>query len=162
MTKINNFPIKRVVPLKEVAKTDYYWDMADLAKIFNHEIVEMENGVWRWKLNTFVGYIQNTAPVYTPAQDYGMNSKKFVASLDLNALAVDLHRGVFEMEEWMKFYMQIGYSLSGYAEVFGQHEASEYNLPGAKPVPEDHNGENYVETIIDYMRRIHKGKVLKL
>ena len=163
--------IKRKIKLKEVRETAY-WDMAELAKIFNHQIVEMHDGVWRWKPNRFIDWIQDYAPVYTPSnaecnadkvEPYTRhNTTELRASLSLNVLVCDLHAGKFSMEEWMKFYMQMGYSLCGYAEVFGQHEASEYDLPDAKPVPDDHDGNNYVETVLDYMRRVHKGKVLKL
>ena len=81
------------------------------------------------------------------------------ASLNANTLVMDLHSGMFTMEEWMKYNMQIGYSLSGWCELFGQHEAAEYNLPGAKQ-PESEDA--YTETVIDYMIRVHRGKVLKL
>jgi hypothetical protein len=157
--------IKRVVPLEEVREHDYYWDLADLAEIFNHEVVETKDGVWRWKENQLTRMMLESVPVYTPPSaeaGYGMHSKEFNASVSLNGLVVALHRGNFSMEEWMKFYMQMGYSLSGYCDVFGQHEASEYDLPGAKEVPEDHDGNSYIETVIDYMRRIHEGKVLKI
>jgi hypothetical protein len=90
---------------------------------------------------------------------YSRGCKEFRASLGINTLVSDLHNGMFTMEEWMKFYMQMGYSLSGYYEVFGQHEAAEYGLPGAKkPKSKD----SYTETVIDYMIRVHRGKVLKL
>jgi hypothetical protein len=38
--------IKRVVPLNEVDMQE-----AELAVIFNHDIVEMEDGTWRWRPN---------------------------------------------------------------------------------------------------------------
>jgi len=153
---------KRIIPLEEVRNHQYYWDMADLAEIFTHEIIEDENGTWRWRENRLTRMFLEECPVYTPANDYSRNSKEFIASVSLNALAVAVHQKKFSMEEWMKFYMQMGYSLSGYGEVFGQHEAEEYDLPGCLPVPEDHDGEEYVETVIDYMIRTHKGKVLKI
>jgi hypothetical protein len=168
--KVNVPKIKRVIPLKEVATADYYCDMAELAVIFNHEIVEMENDVWRWKPNRFIDWIHDHAPVFMPSvasayadgEHPGCNTKNVRASLCLNGLVMDLHRGVFTMEEWMKFYMQMGYSLSGYGEVFGQHEASEYKLPGAKVKAEGADEDSYAETIIDYMRRVYKGQTLKL
>lgn len=167
----------RVVPVEEVAASDHYWDMAPLAIIFNHDVVEEppdEDGRkrWRWRQNLFMDWIHDYAPVYSPSSaeanadgdmPYSRNVKETRGSLDLNNLVSDLHCGMFTMEEWMKFYMQIGYSLSGYGEVFGQHEACEYGLPGAKE-PEGHPDvrTHYTETVIDYMTRIHAGKVLKL
>jgi hypothetical protein len=38
--------IKRVVPLNEVDMQE-----TELAVIFNHDIVEMEDGTWRWRPN---------------------------------------------------------------------------------------------------------------
>ena len=59
--------------------------------------------------------------------------------------------------------MQIGYSLSGYAECFGQTNAYEWNLPGAKTEHEPgQDPDNYVETVLEYMRRVHKGEILKI
>lgn len=163
--------IKRIIPVEEVAEADHYWDLAELAVIFNHDIVETDKGTWRWRANSFMGWISDYAGVYTPSSveeyangmhGYGQHSKEFRASLSLNTLVVDLQYGAFSVEEWMKFYMQIGYSLSGYCEVFGQREASEYGLPGAKQRTEEDDEDQYVETILDYMRRKHAGKVLKL
>jgi hypothetical protein len=163
-------PPKRAIDLEEVRQI--YNDMADLAVIFNHEVVETEEGVWRWKSNSFISHISGHAPVYTPsnAECYTMgimpytrlHTKEYRASLSLNSLVRDLHANLFTMEEWMKFYMQIGYSLSGYGEVFGQNEASMYKLPGAKEWDDDEEHDEYCETVIDYMRRIHEGKVLKI
>jgi hypothetical protein len=166
--------IIRVIPLEEVAEKEYYSDMADLATIFNHEIVEMgnpENPTWRWKPNSFIDWIQDYAGVYTPSTPhnlaagdggFGRHCDSHRASLCLNTLSQDLHCGAFSMEEWMKFYMQIGYSLCGFGEVFGQHEASDYGLPNAHQRGPDDDPDEYVETVIEYMRRIHRGEVLKL
>jgi hypothetical protein len=163
--------IKRIIPLEEVVETGYE-DMAELAVIFNHEIVEMENGTWRWKPNLFMNWIDNYAPVYAPStlecyadgiEPYSRhNTQEGRASLSLNALVVDLHSGVFSMEEWMKYHMQTGYSLCGFSECFAQHEADEYDLPDLLERPKNWDSDEYFETVIDYMRRYHKGKVLKL
>jgi len=161
-------PQQRLISLEEVADTQYS-DMAELALIFQHEIIEVED-VWRWKPNTFINWLQDNAGVYTPSAmenaasntpHYGQHCTEMRASLSLNTLTMDLYAGAFSMEEWMKFYMQIGYSLSGYAEVFGQREASQIGLPGALVPPNDEQ-DFYTETVIDYMIRIHKGQVLKL
>jgi len=163
--------IKRIIPLQEVFESDYE-DMAELARIFNHTIVETTNGSWRWKQNSLICHLHEHAPTYIPSSGVCNADDLMVycrphsisgrAGIDLNGLAGDLRRSMFTMEEWMKFYMQMGYSLCGYAEVFGQHEAAEYRLPHAKPIPPDHDGMEYVETVIDYMRRVHKDTILSL
>jgi len=160
--------IKRVIPLEEVRDSEYE-DMADLAVIFNHDIVETpqpadprRGRTWRWKENSFINWLYEYSGVYIPAsvenhadgeQGYGSHCTETRASLNLDTLIYDLYNGMFSMEEWMKFYMQMGYSLCGYAEVFGQHEANEFHLPGVKKP---------TETIIEYMRRVHRGQILKL
>jgi len=169
--------IIRVIPLDEVEGSPHYNDMAPLAVIFNHDVVEVPSGdprrgrTWRWRPNAFIDWIQDYGGVYTPAgpqntargdHSYGRHCKSIRASLCLNTLVCDLQCGAFSMEEWMKFYMQMGYSLCGYAEVFGQHEASEYGLPGAKERTDGDDPDQYVETVLEYMARKHEGKVLKL
>lgn len=130
---------ERIIPLLEVRASDYN-DLADLAEIFRHEIIEDQSGVWRWKQNRLSRFICD--------------------QINLNNVWIALHRGDFSMEELMKFYMQIGYSLDGFIEVFGQHEASEFSLAGAKPP--DPNNDDYTETILEYMRRTYCGGSLKL
>lgn len=167
--------IKRYLSMDELCENDYE-DMADLAEIFQHDAVAYEgfdsNGkpdpsreIWRWKRNELMHHFQEECEFHTPPQWHGV-SQNIIHSgaVDLNQLAIAHHRGKFTTEEYMKFHMQIGYSLCGFSEIFGQHEASEFPSlrATAKPIPEDHNGEEYIETVIDYMRRIHKGKILKL
>lgn len=172
--------IIRFIPLEELREHEggYYEDMADLAVIFNHDVVEVPSGpdprrgrTWRWRPNAFIDWIHDYAGVYTPAgpestakgeHSYGRHVREHRASLNLNTLVHDLYCGAFSMEEWMKFYMQIGYSLCGYAEVFGQHEASEFGLPGARKRTDEDDEDHYVQTVLEYMREKHKGKVLKL
>jgi hypothetical protein len=127
----------RLIPLDEVRASEHYADMADLAEIFGHDIVE-DTGIWRWKQNALARWMRDC-------------SERFF-SQQLNAMCADAYRGAFSVEEWMKFNMQIGYSLCGFEEVFGQREATEFKLPDAV---ED-------ETLIEYMVRMHKGKTLRL
>lgn len=189
-TKGNDIPIVpwdiiRVVPLKEV-RLSCYKDMADLAKIFNHKIVEVKSEKspdgwqWRWQPNRLIYWIFNHCPVYIPSTlemdadldaEFKDNPKmqsvsrfiqrgeKHRGSLSIESLSFDLEAEVFTMEEWMKFQMQIGSSLCYYSEVFGSSEAAELGLPGAKKPVDDGS---YTETPIDYMNRIHKGNVLSL
>ena len=151
--------IKRIIPLEEVAEHQYYWDMAELAKIFNHEIVEDDNGVWRWKANDLVCHLLHGASYYEGEEWLGGRTKTFRGSIDLNTLWLDFYKKKFTVEEMMKFNMQIGYSLSGFCEVFGQREAKELDLEGAKKPESD---EEYTQTIIDYMVEKYKGQTLKL
>jgi len=163
--------IKRVIPLDEVRASGHYNDMADLAEIFNHEIVEMGD-TWRWRPNRLINLIEEFCPVYTPSSavnhaegkfGYGRHCTSIRASLDMNNLWTDFYDGLFTAEELMKYYMQTGYSLGGFAEVFGQKEACECKLPGAKTEYEEgQDRDYYVENILEYMCRIHKGEVLKL
>ena len=164
--------VKRIIPIKEVKTHNHYEDMAKLAVIFNHDIIETDGGVWRWKENRLTRLMQEYCPVFTPCgleneangrDSYGRHCQECRASLSLNGLIVDLYDGYFSVEEYMKFYMQIGYSLCGFREVFGQREAAEFNLIGAKTEHDPYQDEDdYIETVIEYMLRIHKGEVLKI
>ncbi len=119
-----------------------YEDMADLAKIFQHRIV-MNNNVIRWEENKLISFLisPNGGPV------------------SLNALAIARSKKIFTLEEYMKFYMGIGYSLCGYADVFGQCEVTEYGLEYIEQPPKDHNfSEEYWETPIEYIRKKYKNK----
>lgn len=167
--KVGNGLFKREIPLKEVKESGYYEDLAKLAKIFNHTVIEDNSGVWRWKPNLLTSWVQDHGAFYTPSSasdfaddkhPYGRHSRSLRGSIDMNNLWTDFHNGMFALEELMKFYMQIGYSLSGYAEVFGQKEAAEFGLPDAKKPTGDRD--SYTETVIDYVIRVHKGKVLSL
>lgn len=138
--------MKIITPKTLREKYPCYEDMADLAEIFQHRIVindEAGPRNIRWEENKLIGYLT----------DY---DRKIVS---LNDLAIARSRGIFTLEEYMKFYMGIGYSLSGYAEVFGQCEITEYNLEYIEQPPEDHNfDEEYWETPIEYIRKKYKNK----
>jgi hypothetical protein len=167
--EMSNGLYKRVIPLKEVAATGHYSDMAKLAKIFNHEVLEDNHGTWRWRRNLLTTWVFEHGPFHTPSntsdatdhkEPWARPTKQYRGTIDLNNLWTDFHNGMFSLEEMMKFYMEIGYSLCGYAEVFGQREAFEFGLPDAKK-PKG-NRDSYTETLIDYVARVHKGKVLSL
>lgn len=150
--------MKKISPV-EIAK--HYPDMAKLAVIFNHDIVETPHGTWRWKENSLINHLSQNAPVYVG--EYTPNAPKFRAQIDLNELENDLYKKKFTVEEKMKYSMQTGYSLSGFSEIYGQHEASDFDLKGAKTKhSKGQDPKDYVETVIEYMLRVHKGKRLKL
>lgn len=74
-----------------------YGDLFD--KFPNHPVV-LERGVLRWKSNSLMCWLGDT---YTP----------------YNAMAIAYQRKQFSIEDYMKFYRDIGYSLCGFAEIFG-------------------------------------------
>lgn len=150
--------IKRIIPLEEVANHSGYADLDKLAMIFNHDVVETDMGIWRWKKNNLVDLLFRNAPFYE-GTNYSGSTKTCRGCVDLNHLWMDLHKNVFSMEEMIKFYMGSGYSLSGFIAVFCR-EASEFNLPGAIPINED--SEEPTQDIIDYMITKYDGQVLKL
>lgn len=142
----------RTLTYTEVRNADHYADMAELSAIFNHDIVEDDEGVWRWKANGLTCHFSDgSGPFYTGVWP-SHACQHYRGSVDFNALAVDFAHGKFSAEEYAKFYMQTGYSLCGWAEVFGQRDAKDYGCKGAKKR----------ESLIDYFLRVHKGKVLRL
>ncbi len=154
--------IKRIIPLEEVKAAEHYQGFAGLATIFNHDIIEDTSGVWRWKKNNLVQYILDDAPWYEGTEYHGINTKVYRGRLCINSLWRDFYKGLFTCEELMKFYMGIGYSLSGFSEIFGGKEASDFKLPGAKERTNADNPDEYIQTIIDYMLEKHKDTVLKI
>ena len=81
----------------------------------------------------------------------------------MNQLWINLTRGEISLDEHMKFYMQIGYSLGGFCEVYGQHEVTEFGLEYHQPpLKQCHIGDEYWETPIQWLLKEHAGKVLKL
>lgn len=150
----------RIIPLDEVRNNPYYPEFVDIATIFNHDIVASHEDphspkreTWRWKKNALACHILEGAAFHTPPAWRGaMHNKVLLGGLDLNELFTCFHRGAFPVEEYMKFYMQIGYSLSGFIEVFGDRTADEFKLPATSEE----------ETLLEYVCRVHTGKVLKL
>ena len=167
---MRNHEVIRVIPYEEVRDTGHYSDMAELSLIFNHDVVEVRGGakvqggernVWRWRPNNIVTLVLDDAPWYA-GTDYNAFTKIVRGSLSLNDFWHDFHKGRFTCEELMKFYMGIGYSLCGYGEVFGQKEASDLKLSGARVRTPEDDEDSYVQTPIDYMIEKYKGQVLKL
>lgn len=145
--------VKRIIPIDEALASWHCNDLAKLAVIFNHDIAEDDSGMWRWKQNRFMCHFRGgQGPFYVGAYYRGDRTKTYRGSVDLNVLWFDLGHKTFAVEEMMKFYMQIGYSLCGFVEVWGEREASELDLPDAKPS----------QSIIDYMIEKYSGQVLKL
>ena len=146
---------ERTIPIAEVRANGDYDQEADIAEIFGHEIIETERGTWRWKENAFCAYLHDGAPFYE-GSDYSQHTVTRRGRLDLNELWLDFHAGRFPIEDLMRFYMGLGYSLCGFGEVFGQKEAAEWKLPGARTAPKDKYG--YAQTLLDYVIEKHKPK----
>lgn len=150
-----------IVPLDQLP--DGYEDMADLAKIFNHQIQKDDVGVIRWKTNRLMNLLIEGCQFYTPPGWEGPRFNiTYNGGLDMNYLSGVVGER-FSLEEWMKFYMGIGYSLGGYGEVFGQREITAYGIGYFEEPPADHDfNSEYWETPIEYMRKKYKGQVLSI
>jgi hypothetical protein len=96
-----------------------YADVCELAVIFNHEIVRDASGVRRFKrVQLLDRFFHEQCPVYL-GEWAGPASVLARGSINMNHLWDDFLGGAFPLEEFVKFYMQIGYSLGGFVEVFG-------------------------------------------
>ncbi len=140
---------------------EYYSDMIDLSLIFNHDIVD-EDGAYRWRQNRLMRHLCDDAPFYEGMWRRETDPKR--GKINMNNMRIDLREGRFSLEEYMKFYMQIGYSLGGYAETFGSCEVTDLGVPyfGKKPPKNWDHDESYYQTPIEYMNSKHNGTVLKL
>lgn len=154
--------IKRIIPLDEVRANNHYEECADLAEIFNHEIIETQEGIWRWKPNRLMCLMLDGVYVHTPPQWVGPNHNQIhLAGVDLNELCGQYNHGEgFGTLEFMKFYMQIGYSLCGYYEVFGYGTERYGRDLGMKPRESDDDMD--YDDVIQFVIKTYKGQVLKL
>lgn len=64
-----------------------------------YETVIDKDGVQRFKVNQLLSHLQTSGHI------------------DLNQLAIDYQRGLFTQEEYLHFYMGLGYSVSGFSEL---------------------------------------------
>lgn len=143
--------------LTKKALKEHYPEIVELIKVIPHEIVVVGD-VWRFKENSIVRYLCDEAPFYTPSSKkagYGSHSLEQVGSVSLNGLWIDFHDKKFEIEDFMKFYMGLGYSLCGFLECFGQREAFDFGYSDAKP---PQGGDYYTQTLIDYVIAKHKKR----
>lgn len=151
----------RQVTLEEVELKEYCKELAPLAKLFNHPIIEDEHGVWRWRPNKLMCLMVEGIPVAYPDRskepelkmdnldelhEFHRNRKHFVASLDLNELWAWFEQGKFDIIELMQFYMDIGYSLGGFIEMFAQKEVKEWNLGKSK--------QNLIEFVVEKYKEL--------
>lgn len=165
--KLSKEIIRVIAPDQLISEFPDYEDLADLARSFIHQVVLCKEGdheVLRWKENSLVGHLigdTGGCEFYTPPEWNGaMHNQTHRGSVSLNGLIIDLFRRKFTLEDYMKFYMGIGYSLSGFIEVFGQQEVTDYGVQYFEQPPEGFDFDNkYWETPINYMRKKHKGKI---
>lgn len=93
--------VKRMIPHDDPVIVEHYADLlktqpADVA------IIETDDGVYRFQEDKLIRW----------TCDHGVS---------LNDMCVAFQRGHFSLEEYMRYYRGLGYSLSGFAEVFGDH-----------------------------------------
>jgi hypothetical protein len=74
---------------------------SDLRQHSDHPIIIDEHGIIRWKQNGAVRWVVDNG-------------------VDLNALSIAHQRGFIPTEDYMAFYRQMGYSLSGYLDIFAE------------------------------------------
>ncbi|MDB4301964.1 hypothetical protein N9924_00205 [bacterium] len=97
---------------REEIKVEDYQNIFSKESHHDHEIIETDSGVLRWKKNPVVDFLV----------DFG----------DLNEIVRELHNDGHDKnsELYRQLYRDMGYSLSGYWEVFywdwNNEEAEEY------------------------------------
>lgn len=67
------------------------------------EIVESMSGTYRFRADSLVRWL--------------VDSKR----IDLNQMCIDFQRGRFTLDDYMRFYRGLGYSLCGFIEIFGEY-----------------------------------------
>lgn len=80
------------------------------ALLTDHPIIRDEAGVLRYKRNPLVCWLQE--------------------HIDLNEMWKAYGQGTWSREAFMQFYRDIGYSLSGFEEVWGEELDALENSPG--------------------------------
>jgi len=95
--------IKRVVPKEEVA--EHHSDILlflEALRISDVVFIEDDAGTWRFRENQLICLLQEACKT----------------QYDMNRLC-ELAGRNFRLREYVKFYMDIGYSLGGFEEIFG-------------------------------------------
>ena len=78
----------------------------DLLAESDHPIYKDEHGTIRWVPNRLIRWLTDA---YRGTEPYGGI---------LNHMAVAYQQGLFSLSEYKEFYREIGYSLSGFSEIF--------------------------------------------
>lgn len=92
--------IRRIVPKDDVTLLEHYGDLITIQPA-SVMIIEDERGVYRFAQNQLYCWLLENGEV------------------DLNSMCIAYQMGHFTLEEYMEFYRGIGYSLSGFEEIFG-------------------------------------------
>lgn len=138
----------KIVSGNELKNHQWYSNLYPLMVSFGHQVVIDESNVWRWRPTAFASYINGgDAPFRVGAlPSHGVRR----GQLSINDLWEDLYYKKHDLkpEDVMKYYMGIGYSLSGFQEVFEQKLA--------KPFYDD---ADEGESILDYVAEKWRGKI---
>jgi hypothetical protein len=129
--------------------TECYPDLIELGVLLQHDVIVDEDGTLRWKPNKLINHLICRVPIQN-------DRFELRGQICLNNLRMDFCRNEFDIYEYMKFYMDMGYSWGGFAEVFGQCEASDWKLLGA--LTPDKSSDEYTQTPIEYVLAHYTGK----
>lgn len=91
---------EKVLTDAELRKT-YYKDYGLLLDRFPNYPIVMDGNVLRWKRKPLMDWISDQIPE------------------GMNAVWIAAHRNKFPREDLYEFYQEVGYSLAGFLEVFG-------------------------------------------
>ncbi len=103
----------KTIERSELEDIENYQEIFEVESHHDHEVIEDEHGTYRWKANEDVD--------------------ELVMASDLNEIIIALHRNGHDKnsEIYRKLYRNMGYSLSGYWEVFywevNNPDAQKYN-----------------------------------
>lgn len=92
--------MKRPVDWELRADREIQKSYGDLLALFPHHPIERVKGIVRWQVNPLMRWISER--------------------IDLNEMCVAAQRNQFSADDYMKFYRDMGYSLCGFLEVFGE------------------------------------------
>lgn len=98
-----------VLPKDDPQLLAYY---GDLVELFPDAVFVRTGTVYRFKS-------KKLAVWFCDKMHQLFESRRSPVPFDMNQMAIDYHKGMFSLEEYMQFYQDIGYSLSGFIEAFG-------------------------------------------
>lgn len=116
---MRNQHVQRVVPKDDPKLLRCFKDLME--KLNWPEVIEDLQGTYRFRTNALFCWMTDptrgsnhdrSSITYDPPRPHRVS---------LNDMADGFARGEFTLEEYMNFYMGIGYSLDGFVEVFGEH-----------------------------------------
>jgi hypothetical protein len=94
--------MRRMVPRNDPVLVKHYSDLMEVQPL-DAQVVEDDEGVYRWREDKLIRWLVDSEEV------------------DLNKVSIAYQIGKFTLQEYMKFYRGLGYSLSGFIETFGEH-----------------------------------------